>query len=125
MISHCLCLEFFRVQDEVPLEYLSTLFCHRMHSNILGKHILFLISIFFKMPNPYTEGDFSKPSGQPVETMCNLSSRVSIINASVSFLVQVCQLLAKKELIFDDALSLCTKHYLISSSKPPYEVEVL
>lgn len=113
MISHSLSLEFFRVQGEVSLEYLSTLFCHRMHSNILGKHVLFVISIFFKMPNPYTEGDFSKPSGQPVEIMCNLSSRFSIINASISFLVQVCQLLAKKEVIFDNALSLCTRHYLI------------
>lgn len=58
MIYHCLSLEFFRVQDEVPLEYLSALFYHRMHSNTLGEHVLFLISIFFKMPNPYTEGDF-------------------------------------------------------------------
>lgn len=67
MISHYVTLEFFRVQDEGPLGYLSALFCHRMHSNILGEHILFLISIFFKMSNHCTEGNFSKPSGQPVE----------------------------------------------------------
>lgn len=34
---------------KVALEHLPMLFYHRMHSNILGEHMLFLFIIFFKM----------------------------------------------------------------------------